>query len=234
MNKPISRRALFIKQQSIEVNTKNMIIKYVGEVWDFTSGPFENIFRLIPYAAIPLLGSIGSVVSSLLVMAATRILKIHPADFGAEIDKYFGLGPNSDPLSITEADFEKGVNEILGISNYAKSSSNNSISKRAFGVGSVARVLWWMMRKSIPMLASVFVFSHLGNFTEEHLGIARETIGEKIDPIKRTKDFISEQTSLPADNSTVVKKEKTLSDINTKDEMISYIEKKYGPTGAKK
>jgi hypothetical protein len=170
--------------------------KWAETVWHFDEGPFENIIRLLPMAAIPWLGSLGSVIGFALIQVAKYMLGIDLQELGREIDKAFGLGPGDDPRGkVTEEDLENFLNERVEqkkkatILEYGVISKRASLSKdakrsrrrrprrrsryksrrRYFGKGGLIATVVKGIFKIIAAMGSMYIFSHLGSLYEKHV-----------------------------------------------------------------
>ena len=87
MDYPISKRAAL----------QDALVQFVSTIYNENEGPFENAFRILPYAAIPFLGSLGKVVTFILTKLALNILGLSPQELGRSVDEALGLKPGDDP-----------------------------------------------------------------------------------------------------------------------------------------
>lgn len=171
MNRPISKRA---------EEEESVFKQWVSTVWRGDQGPLQNLFRLLPYASIPFLG-IGSIIPTVLITVATHILKISPEDLGRAADKALGLGPGDDPRRVLPAvvDYFDNVYEKKPASYQGQPISKTAgiISGllKVFGFGKVVALF---ITKIIAALASVFVFSHLGELTKKFTEPVSEMVTE--------------------------------------------------------
>lgn len=187
--------------------------KYISTVWKTDRGPLENIFRLLPYALVPFMGGIGSVVALVLSTLASHILGVSPADLGRKADQVLGLGPGDDPRHAgIMPKLEKFINNLVE----AKTAQEDyCISKRASiwsmikTGGYAGKIVVRGVLKAIAVLSSIFVFSHLGDLYEEIANPAREQVSEWAEPKRKT---IIEPERKP----------------KTVDDIADYIEQKYG------
>jgi hypothetical protein len=207
MDYPISKRAGLMDAAN----------EFLETVIDRNAGPFENAFKIIPLMTIPLLGSLGKIAGFILTNLALRILGISPREIGREIDEAFGWGPGDDPRGPGIMDQVAKFLANLFASLFAKKSAASNeyyISKRAINFVLMGKILAKAAYYLITMASSVFVFSKLEEFTEEHIsGPAREQVSEWAEP--------EQEVGIPGDVRPEPKEESV-------DELADYIEQKYG------
>lgn len=209
--------------------------KFIPTVWNFDRGPAENLLRVLPYVAIPFLGSIGQIAGYILTIAASQILGISPADIGRLIDNYFGWGPGDDPRDAgIRPKLEQFINNLFAklhkkrFANYIYSMSKTaSVLSALVAGGKIGKWLVMAMYKLVQVMASVFVFSHLGKFTKELTEPLREQVSEwagKPEPsVKPTAlEELKKQLSPSREPVEVSSKEKEVS------QMLEKLEEKYG------
>lgn len=213
--------------------------KFIPTVWDFDRGPAENLFKALPYAAIPFLGSIGQIAGYILTIAASQILGISPGDIGSLIDNYFGWGPGDDPRDAgIRPKLEQFINNLF-TKLYKKRFANDvySMSKTASVLSAlvasknIGKWLVGAMFKLIQVMASVFVFSHLGDFTEELVRPLRKEVSEWAEKPEPSVELLSKPTALEE-----LKKQlgttKGPTEVSSKKEevgqMLEKLEEKYG------
>jgi hypothetical protein len=211
MNYPIS------KQAGIEDAFKH----YVSTVWKSDAGPFENLFRLLPYAAVPFLGGLGSIISLVLIQLAKLFMGLDLEELGREADSALGLGPGSDPRE--DSSEEELSNYIDRRVELAKAASHiyyddRDILKTAGikSAWSIGKIIAGGIFKLLAVLSSLYVFSHLGELYDKHL---------KKDVEKATKparEKVRETVGLEPEQSTPTAEP---TNINT---MIDELEQKYG------
>lgn len=172
---------------SKKAGTEEALKKYILAVWKVDRGPLENIFRLIPYALIPFMGGLGSVIKLVITVLASHILGISPADFGRKLDQMLGLGPGDDPRDAgVMLKLEEYVNEL--VNKKATASEKYPISKTASlwtmikAGGYAGKILVKGIIKSVAVLTSLFAFSHLGELYEEVTNPTREYVSGIIAP----------------------------------------------------
>lgn len=211
MNRPISKRA------GLEEGLK----QYIMTVWKADRGPFENIFRIAPFAMLPFMGSLGSVFAIILTNIAGHILGISPADFGRELDRYFSLGPGDDPREAGVMPKLKDlIDNLIDKSTPATASAEDRPISKTAGLwtllvksGQIGRLIVAAIMKVIGVLSSVFVFSHLSDLYEELSNPAREKVTDLFD------------TETGAEKET---EKDTTGMGRSVGDMADYIEQKYG------
>lgn len=205
----ISKRA---KENSDE---ESAFKQWISTVWKTDQGPLQNLFRLAPYASIPIMG-LGSIIPMILITVATYILKMSPEDLGRKADEELGLGPGDDPREVPS----KIIEYFNGITdkNLVASYEDHQLSKTAgiisgvLRAGKFGKVVYGYIVKFIAVLASMFVFSHLGEFSKKLVNPVRE----KVTDIKE--EYLTEPTEPEELNKKPTSAE----------EFADYIEQKYG------
>ena len=115
--------------------------KFIATVWKVDQGPLENIFRILPYAAVPFLGGLGSIAALIVTNLASHMLGVSPQDFGRYLDNYFGLGPGDDPREGNVlSELERLINKFVATKIASEYASPHAISKTAN--------IWSMLLKS--------------------------------------------------------------------------------------
>jgi len=195
---------------------------YVKTIWKFDKGPFENLFRLAPYAAVPWLGTLGSIVGAVIIQVAEHILNISPEMLGREADRALGLGPGDDPrFDSSEQELSSFLDKLLV--NKTANYNEQPISKTASIVSAIIRggkAGAWIAKaifKIVAMLASMFVFSHLSEFYNEHVN---KPLKEITAPVR---EEVADLTGLDTGEKPKAKTDKP-------EDMATYIEEKYGLT----
>jgi len=196
---------------------------YVKTIWKFDRGFFENAFRLVPYAAVPFLGTFGSIVGAIIIQVAEHLLNISPEMLGRELDKALNMSPGDDPrFETSEQEVASLIDKMLA--NKTASYKPIEISKTAGIVSAVVRggkAGAWIakaMFKLISVLASMFVFSHLSEFYNKHVD---KPLKEVTAPVR---EEVYDLTGL---NTNV---ESPKQENNKPEDMATYIEEKYGLT----
>lgn len=211
---------------SKRAGAKEVITKFVETVIDKNQGPFENAFRILPYAAIPLLGSLGKVVAFILTKLAMSILGIAPEDFGRMVDEAMGLGPGDDPRAPgIRPKVEEFINNLFAsrVDTVTANQDPHPISKTAGALslliagGRLGKILAKGAYYLITMASSAFVFSHLEKSLKDITEPAREKVTEWTKP-----DVTDIGVAGDEKGPTLEYKRESADDI------ADYIEQKYG------
>lgn len=221
MNHPISKRA----------GLKESIIQITETMLDDNQGPFENGFRIIPYAVIPFLGSFGKIVTFILTKMTFSILGWSPRDLGRWLDKNLGLKPGDDPTK--PGTKERAVDLVSGLFESESKSKASAyldarpISKTA-GLGSfllasgkVGKHLINAVFMLFKMAMSVFVLSH----------IEKEFVNPLlVDPLRKSRE--EEEKHKQPGQSVEPTRTESVKPAKPKpksvDEYADYLEQKYG------
>lgn len=219
---------------SKQANLEGAFKQFVTTVWDFNRGPAENIFRALPFAAIPFFGGFGKIVGFIILNFAGQILGISAGDIGKAIDQHFGWGPGDDPRdngSVEQIElfinnmFQEAFAKKAMVNNSYPMSKNASIWSAFLKSGKIGRVLTKAIYRFITMMGSVFVFSHLGKFTEELAEGPKKQIKEwtKTKEVPNSLEKAKDRLGLEP-----LPESKQPSGSNSVNKMISDLEEKYG------
>ncbi len=191
-------------------------LKWLRTVFDVNAGPFENILKMLSFAA-PFTGL--GLWRSLVILFATKALGISPAQVGRKIDDFIGMKPGDKIDTGLMPMFEKAVNSMLskranaGINLYKEAGILSALLKG----GGAAKWLWKAVSKMGFVLSGMFGIASIDKLYDMFAEPISETIKETVSPEAEKLPLSYREEEAPKADSK-----------NEIEQMIGKLEEKYG------